>query len=106
MCGGLKMKKSLIVLMVLMLATQFAFAATVADITAPIMKIYDLIKGIVSIVGIIAITGAGAMYMLSGSNIQNRENAKSMVSYAVIGLVLVWVAPLLVGYLTAPTVVV
>jgi len=96
------MKKSFIVLIVLLLISQMVFAATVADITAPITRIYDLIKGIISVLGIIAITIAGAMYMFSGSNIQNRENAKNMGSYAVIGLVLVWVAPLIVGYLTAP----
>jgi len=61
-------------------------------------------KGVISVIGIIAITIAGAMYMFSGSNIQNRESAKSMVSYAIIGLVLVWVAPILVQYLTAPTI--
>ena len=82
--------------------TNLVFAATVSDITAPIMKIYDLIKGIVSVVGIIAITIAGGMYMLSGSNIQAREGAKGMVSYAIVGLVLVWVAPLIVGYLSSP----
>jgi RsiW-degrading membrane proteinase PrsW (M82 family) len=95
-------KKSLLMLSVLLLVSQVAFAASVSDVTAPITKIYDLIKGVVSVVGIIAITIAGAMYMFSGSNIQNRENAKNMVSYAIVGLVLVWVAPVLVGYLTAP----
>ena len=97
-------KKILPMLSILLLITHFAFAAgsTVNDITAPITKIYDLVKNIVSILGIIAITVAGAMYMFSGSNIQSRENAKSMVSYAIIGLVLVWVAPLMVNYLTAP----
>ena len=96
------MKKSLLVLPVLLLVAQVAFAASINDVTAPINKIYDLVKAIVSIVGIIAITIAGAMYMMSGSNIQNRENAKNMVSYAIVGLVLVWMAPVLVGYLTSP----
>ncbi|VVB76117.1 TrbC/VIRB2 family protein [uncultured archaeon] len=96
------MKKSLAVFSLLLLISHFAFATEVNDITAPINKIYDLIKGIVSIVGIIAITIAGAMYMMSGSNIQSRENAKNMVSYALVGLVLVWVAPLIVSFLTAP----
>ena len=96
------MKKSLLVLPVLLLVAQVAFAASINDVTAPINKIYDLVKAIVSIVGIIAITVAGAMYMMSGSNIQNRENAKNMVSYAIVGLVLVWMAPVLVGYLTSP----
>ena len=96
------MKRSMLVFAVLLVATQLVFAASVSDITAPITKIYDLIKGVVSVVGIIAITIAGGMYMFSGSNIQSRENAKHMVSYAIVGLVLVWVAPILVNYLTAP----
>lgn len=100
--GVLKMRKAIAVpLMVFLLAGFAAAAATVDDIKAPINKIYDLAKGIVSVLGIIAITVAGAMYMFSGSNIESRENAKSMVSYAVVGLVLVWVAPLVVSYLTA-----
>ena len=94
------MKKFIPIVLLVLLVSQFAFAASVSDITAPINRIYDLIKGIVSVVGIIAITVAGAMYMISGSNIQNRENAKNMVSYAIVGLVLVWVAPLIVSYLT------
>jgi RsiW-degrading membrane proteinase PrsW (M82 family) len=98
------MKNKILLLTIVLLVSQVAFAATVQDITAPINRIYDLIKGIISVIGIIAITIAGAMYMFSGSNIQNRENAKSMVSYAIVGLVLVWVAPLIVGYLTAPTI--
>ena len=98
------MKKVLAMLSILLFFGSMAFAqsADVSQITAPITKIYDLVKGIVSILGIIAITVAGAIYMFSGSNIQTRENAKSMVSYAVVGLVLVWVAPLMVNYLTAP----
>ena len=98
------MKKSMLVLAVLLLATQMVFAASVSDVTAPITKIYDLIKGVVLVVGLIALTVAGGMYMFSGSNIQSRENAKHMVSYAIVGLVLVWVAPVLVTYLTAPVV--
>ena len=96
------MKKFVPVLFLVLLVSGFVLAAdtSVADITAPINKIYDLIKSIVSIVGIIAITIAGAMYMFSGSNIQSRENSKNMVSYAIVGLVLVWVAPLIVSYLT------
>ncbi|HIH10136.1 MAG TPA: hypothetical protein HA254_05730 [Candidatus Diapherotrites archaeon] len=86
----------------LMLAPLVAADETADQIMAPINKIYDLMKLVISAVGVIAITGAGAMYMLSGSNIQSRENAKSMASYAVVGLVLVWVAPLVVDYLTAP----
>ncbi len=90
-----------VALMVFMLA-NFAAAAGISDIMAPINKISELVKAIVSVLGILAITVAGSMYMFSGGNIVARENAKSMVSYAVVGLVLVWVAPLAVSYLSAP----
>ena len=96
------MKKILSILAIMFLLSPIVFAAgDIESITAPITKIYDLVKGVVSILGIIAITLAGAMYMFSGSNIQNRENAKSMVSYAIVGLVLVWVATLMANYLTS-----
>ena len=94
--------------MLLIISTLLLFSGMVLaqstgvnDITAPITKIYDLVKGAVSILGIIALTIAGGIYMFSGNNIQTRESAKSMVSYAVVGLVLVWIAPLVVNYLTA-----
>ncbi len=97
------MKKIVTIFLVLfLLQTVFAQATSVDDIVQPVTKIYDLIKAVVSVLGIIAITVSGAYYMFSGSNIQARENAKSMVSYAAVGLVLVWVAPLVVAYLTAP----
>ena len=82
----------------------FAFAEEVGvgAITEPLDRIYDLVKGVISVVAVLALTFAGARFMFSGDNIQARESAKSMVSYAVVGLVLVWVAPLLVGYLTSP----
>jgi len=98
------MKKivTIIILLFLLQPLVLAQGASVDDIVAPISRIYDLIKGVVSVLGIIAITIAGAIYMFSGSNIQTRESAKGMVSYAVVGLVLVWVAPLLVNFLTSP----
>ncbi len=99
------MRKSIALAMVLLLAAPIAFAeGEVGDITAPLDKIYDLIKSIVSVVAVIAITVAGAKFMFSGDNIQAREGAKTMISYCVIGLVVVWIAPTLVSYLTSPTV--
>ena len=97
-------KLSTMILVLMFLFTPFAFAAEtgVEEILAPINKIYDLVKGAVSVLGIIAITIAAAIYMFSGNNIQSRENAKSMVSYSIVGLVLVWVAPLIVQFLSAP----
>jgi RsiW-degrading membrane proteinase PrsW (M82 family) len=99
------MKTITTILIATILLSGFCLAETTSDmekIKEPITKIYDLMKAIISVLGVIAITAAGAMYMFSGNNIQTRENAKSMVSYAIVGLVLVWVAPLVVNYLTSP----
>ena len=73
---------------------------TIDEIKAPLDKIYSLVQGIVSIVAILVITGAGIMYMTSGNNLQSRDNAKHMLTYAVVGLALIWVAPSLVNFLT------
>ena len=74
----------------------------VSQITEPLNKIYDLVKAVISIVAILAITFAGAKFMFSGEDIKAREGAKAMVSYAIVGLVIIWVAPLMVSFLTAP----
>jgi len=94
-------KKLSCILVLLVLLVPSVFAAEVSEITEPLNKIYDLVKGIISVVAVLALTFAGVQFMFSGDNIQAREGAKSMVSYAVVGLVIVWVAPLLVNYLTA-----
>ena len=73
-------------------------------IMEPLNKIYDLVKGVISVVAVLAITFAGVKFMFSGDNIQAREGAKSMISYAVVGLVVVWIAPVMVSYLTSPVV--
>ncbi|MDO8428335.1 MAG: pilin [Candidatus Diapherotrites archaeon] len=80
----------------------FALEQTsVSAITEPLNRIYDLVKAIVSILAVIVITFAGVKFMFSGDNLQAREGAKQMLSYAIIGMAVVWVAPALVSYLNA-----
>lgn len=79
----------------------FADASTDA-ILAPLNKIKGLAQAIISVIAVIVILFAGAKFMFSGENMQARETSKSMLTYAVIGLVIVWVAPLLVTFLTVP----
>ncbi len=79
----------------------YAVDADVEAILEPVNKIKDLVIAAVSIFAVIIIIFAGAKFMVSGDNIQAREGAKSMLTYAVIGLVVIWVAPLLVTFLTA-----
>ena len=99
----MKFKKLACMLAIFLMFFQGALAeTTTAEITAPLTKILQLVQAIVSIVAVIAITIGGARYMFSGDNIQAREGAKNMLSYAIVGLVVIWIAPFLVSYLSAP----
>jgi type IV secretory pathway VirB2 component (pilin) len=101
--GFILNKKLVVVLLVLLALTPLAFAqADIDAITTPLTRIYDLLKSVVSVIAVIAITIAGARFMFSGDNIQQREASKAMVGYCIMGLVVIWVAPLMVNYLTAP----
>jgi len=59
-------KKLSCVLISLVLFVPVVFAAEVSEITEPLNKIYDLVKGVISVVAILAITFAGAQFMFSG----------------------------------------
>lgn len=96
-------RKSILLLTLLLLTvlSPVAFADGELDaIKEPIDRIYDMIKYIVSAIALIIITFAGVRFMASGDNVQAREGSKSMLTYAVIGLVVIWIAPPLVNYLT------
>jgi len=76
--------------------------ADLDKIKEPLNRVYSVIQAVVSVVGVIVITFAGFKFMGSGENVQARESAKQMLSFAVIGLMIVWIAPHLVNYLVSP----
>ncbi len=85
----------------MMLLTPIAFAdSTFDDILKPVVKIYDFAKYAASIIAMIFLLFAGITYMTSGGDTQKREQAKNMVAYVVIGLIVIWAAPYLVDLLT------
>ena len=73
--------------------------ATFDQILNPVMKIYNLVKYSATVIAVIVLLFAGVSYMLSGDNPVKREQAKSMITYVVIGLIVIWVAPLLVNFI-------
>jgi len=68
-------------------------------ILAPVLKIYNFIKYIASVVAGIFLLYAGITYMSSGSDPKKRDQAKGIASYVVIGLIVIWAAPFIVGLL-------
>lgn len=73
--------------------------ATFDEILDPIMKIYNLIKYSATIIAVLVLVFAGITYMLAGDNPAKREQAKNMIMYVVIGLIVIWIAPLLVNFI-------
>ena len=71
--------------------------STFDQILQPVMMIYNLVKYAASAVAGVVLLFAGISYMTSGSDPKKRENSKSMAMYVVIGLIVIWAAPMIVG---------
>lgn len=69
------------------------------NMLAPVLKIYNLVKYAASALAVVVLLFAGITYMTSGADPGSREKAKSMAMYVVIGLVVIWAAPLIVNFI-------
>ena len=69
------------------------------EMLKPVMKIYNLIKYAASVIAGIVLLIAAIAFMTSGSDPKQRDTAKSMAMYVVIGMIVIWVAPLAVNYI-------
>jgi cation transport ATPase len=89
-----------IVLFAVMFALQLALAsaanATYDQILQPIQTIYDLVRYAVTVIAGLVLVFAGITYITSGSDPGKREQAKNMIMYVIIGLAVIWAAPLIV----------
>ena len=72
--------------------------ATFDQILAPVMKVYNLVKYAASAIAVLVLLFAGITYMTSGSDPRKRDNAKNMATYVVIGLFVIWAAPMVVNF--------
>lgn len=73
--------------------------ATFDQILEPVMKIYNLVKYSATVIAVVVLLFAGITYVTSGNNPGKREQAKNMIMYVVIGLIVIWAAPLLVNFI-------
>jgi flagellar basal body-associated protein FliL len=69
------------------------------QILRPVMKIYNFIKYAATVVGAIVMLVSGVSYMMSGYDPKKREQAKNMAMYVIIGLLVIWAAPMMVNLL-------
>ncbi|MCF7861837.1 pilin [Candidatus Woesearchaeota archaeon] len=73
--------------------------ATFDEILEPVMKIYNFVKYAATVLAVVVLLFAGVSYMTSGSDPRKREQAKSMAMYVIIGLIVIWAAPLIVNFI-------
>jgi type IV secretory pathway VirB2 component (pilin) len=69
------------------------------SILEPVMKIYNFIKYIASVVAVIFLLYAGISYMTSGNDPRKRDSSKNIAMYVIIGLLIIWAAPMIVNLL-------
>lgn len=67
------------------------------EILRPIETIYNLVKYAATVIAGLVMLFAGITYISSGSDPQKREQAKNMVMYVIIGLIVIWAAPFVVN---------
>jgi type IV secretory pathway VirB2 component (pilin) len=73
--------------------------ATFDGILEPVMKIYNFIKYAATVLAVLFLIFAGVTFITSGGDQAKREQAKAMATYIVVGLIIIWIAPLVVGFL-------
>lgn len=69
------------------------------QILEPVLRIYNLIKYTATVIAVVVLLMAGVTYITSGSDPGKREKAKNMAMYVIIGLVVIWAAPLIVNFI-------
>lgn len=73
--------------------------ATFDEILEPVMKIYNFVKYAATVLAVVVLLFAGVSYMTSGSDPRKREQSKNMAMYVIIGLIVIWAAPLIVNFI-------
>lgn len=69
------------------------------EILQPVMKIYNFVKYVASVIAVIFLLYAGISYMISGNDPRKRDQSKNIAAYVIIGLIIIWAAPLIVQLL-------
>lgn len=96
---------ALLMMPLAVLAVDFNQSITPQDqqafdqILEPVMKIYNFIKYAATVLAVIFLVFAGITFIMSSNDTAKREQAKMMGTYIVIGLIVIWIAPLIVSYL-------
>ncbi len=95
----------LLCIMPMVLATDFNQAissqdkATFDSILTPVMNIYNFVKYAATVIAVLYLVFAGLTFIMNGDDQTKRESAKKMAMYIIVGLLIIWVAPLVVQFM-------
>ena len=85
---------ALVALALLLAPAAFALNETaVGEIENKVWDIYSLIQILATVCGTIAIAYGGLSFMISGNDPMKRNQSKQIIMGAIVGLVVIWVAP-------------
>ena len=70
------------------------------QILEPVMKVYNFVKYSASVLALLFLIFA-AITMFVNDNPMEKDKAKSKMMYIVVGLIVIWIAPIAINYLTA-----
>lgn len=71
------------------------------QILLPVMKVYNFIKYAATVAGVLMLVFAGITFITAGGEQTKKERAKNMGVGVIIGLIVIWIAPLVVKYIFA-----
>ena len=77
-------------------------AALVIPIDQPICRLYSLIQVVGTIGGVLLAAYAG-LNLSTSHELTERNNSKLMIQGAILGVIIIWLAPLIVKYLVGAT---
>ncbi|MFH1261766.1 MAG: hypothetical protein ABII39_07500 [Candidatus Micrarchaeota archaeon] len=87
------MDKKLMVLAFLL--ADLSFADLIIPPDQPVCRLYGMIQVLGTVAGILVAAYAG-LILSSTHELNERNNAKALLSGVIIGLIIIWIAPLLV----------
>lgn len=77
-----------------------SFDTTTFDqILQPVWKVYNFVRYIATAIACLMLVYAGITYMSSGNDMGQRETAKQIITYVVLGLIVIWATPYIVQLL-------
>ncbi len=82
-------------LSLLLLLGSLAFATLSIPSDQPICNLYGMLKTIGTVVGVLVAAYAGFM-IASTTDLKERNDAKALLGAVAIGLIVIWIAPLVV----------